>query len=86
MRCLTKLARRRAFVDRVADSTRQPTTVYFTGGATALLAAGRVTPEGIRAEWARVRDDLYRYPAIDPASLAASIDQALEGPGKDPGS
>ena len=44
-----------------------------------LLAAGLVTPEAIRAEWTRIRDDLYRYPAIDPASLAANIDQALEG-------
>lgn len=85
MRCLTDLARLRAFMARLAENTRRPTTVYFTGGATALLAAGLVTPEGIRAEWARVRDDLYRYPAIDPASLAASIEQALEGPGKDPG-
>ena len=171
MRRLTDLARLRAFMARLADSTRQPTTVYFTGGATALLegfrdatididikidpargdllralpaikeelqvnvelaspdlfipvsdgwetrsplvdrvgavtyrnfdlvaqalakierghdrdrrdvrdllAGGLVTPEAIRDEWARIRDDLYRYPAIDPASLAASIDQAL---------
>lgn len=37
MRRLTDLARLRSFMARLADSTRQPTTVYFTGGATALL-------------------------------------------------
>lgn len=175
MRRLTDLARLRSFMARLADSTRQPTTVYFTGGATALLAGfrdatididikidpdrgdvlraipaikeelevnvelaspdlfipvsdgwedrsplvdrvgavayrnfdlvaqalakiergherdrrdvrdllagGLVTPDAIRAEWARIRDDLYRYPAIDPTSLAASIDEALEDDG-----
>jgi hypothetical protein len=38
---------------------------------------GLATPEAIRAELDRIEPDLYRYPAIDPPSLRAAVDQML---------
>jgi hypothetical protein len=42
-----------------------------------LLARGLVTPEGLRAYFAAVAGDLYRFPAIDPAAFRRAVDEAL---------
>lgn len=42
-----------------------------------LIAAGLATPASIRAELDRIEPDLYRFPAIDPPSLRAAVDEML---------
>lgn len=42
-----------------------------------LVARGLVAPEEIRAELDEVESELYRYPAVDPVSLRASVERVL---------
>lgn len=42
-----------------------------------LIAAGLATPQAIRAELERIEPELYRYPAVDPPSLRAAVDEML---------
>lgn len=42
-----------------------------------LLARGLVTPDQIRTELDRIEPDLYRFPAVDPASLRAAVERTL---------
>jgi uncharacterized nucleotidyltransferase DUF6036 len=44
---------------------------------TALIARGLVTPEALRAHFAAIEPDLYRYPAIDPASFRRAVNNVL---------
>jgi Nucleotidyltransferase of unknown function (DUF6036) len=65
MRRLTDLARLRQFMSRLGRGTREPTTVYFTGGATALLHGFRETTIDIDIKIEPDRGDLLgQIPAI----------------------
>ncbi|GAB1343471.1 DUF6036 family nucleotidyltransferase [Gemmatimonas sp.] len=41
----------------------------------AMLAAGLVTANGLRAAFAEAEPDLYRYPAVDPESYRQALDE-----------
>jgi hypothetical protein len=41
-----------------------------------MLAAGLVTPEGLRTAFALAEPGLYRYPAVDPVSYRQALDAA----------
>jgi hypothetical protein len=45
----------------------------------AMLGAGLVDPDRLRQLFARVEEDLYRYPAVDPAALKRVV-EALQRP------
>ena len=40
-----------------------------------LLAAGLVTAEGARAQFEEIRSLLFRFPAIDPGSFGAAVEE-----------
>ena len=42
-----------------------------------MIAGGLVDPERLRALFAAIEPDLFRYPAIDPAAFADKVDRAL---------
>jgi hypothetical protein len=42
-----------------------------------LIEAALATPEAIRTELDRIEPELYRYPAIDPPSLRAAVEEML---------
>jgi hypothetical protein len=42
-----------------------------------MLSRGLVTPAALRAAFAAIAPDLYRYPAVDPASFGRAVDEAL---------
>ena len=42
-----------------------------------LIASGLVDPADARAQFARIEPELYRFPAIDPASFRAAVDEAF---------
>ncbi len=42
----------------------------------AMLAAGLVTPDGLRTAFAQAEPWLYRYPAVDPVSYRQALDAA----------
>lgn len=44
----------------------------------ALRAAGVVSAAGLRDAFARAAPDLYRYPAIDPATYREALESALQ--------
>ena len=43
----------------------------------AMVARRLITPLQVRDQFARIEPDLYRFPAIDPASFRAAVDEAL---------
>jgi hypothetical protein len=43
----------------------------------AMLSRGLVTPEALRAGFAEIEPQLYRYPAVDVASFRTTIDSVL---------
>jgi hypothetical protein len=43
----------------------------------AMVARGLVDPSGLRESFERIRPELYRYPAVDPAAFARRLDEAL---------
>lgn len=43
----------------------------------AMLARGLVTPAQLREQFARIEPELYRYPAVDPASFKRSLEDVL---------
>jgi hypothetical protein len=40
-----------------------------------MVATGLVNPEDVRTQFELIEPDLYRFPAIDPASFRASVDE-----------
>jgi hypothetical protein len=40
-----------------------------------MLARGLVDAEDVRAQFERIEPELYRFPAIDPASFRASVER-----------
>jgi hypothetical protein len=46
----------------------------------AMLARGLISPADVRAQFARMEPELYRFPAIDPASFRESVDAAFPPP------
>ncbi len=44
-----------------------------------MIARGRVDPSRLRSFYDQIEPDLYRYPAIDPASFRRSVQAALAG-------
>ncbi|MCE2900120.1 MAG: DUF6036 family nucleotidyltransferase [Gemmatimonadaceae bacterium] len=46
----------------------------------AMLAAGLVTPAGLREAFDRAAPGLYRYPAVDPDTYRRALDEALLPP------
>lgn len=48
------------------------------GDVAAMLATGRVQPAQLRSLYAAVRDQLYRYPAVDPTALDSALEVALK--------
>ena len=65
-------------VSRRFTGVRQPTRIYFTGGVSAVLMGWR-QPGRLRELHAAIVSELYRYPAVDPSSLARQLEQALGG-------
>jgi hypothetical protein len=47
-----------------------------------LLARGLVTADGLLAYFNAVEGDLYRFPAIDPASFRRAVEVAVQGHGE----
>ena len=45
----------------------------------AMLARGLVTPDGLRTQFDQIEPELYRYPAVDPASFRKALDTVLAG-------
>jgi len=45
-----------------------------------LLEQGLVTRDDLRQEFERIEPELYRFPAIDPASLRADVERVVGGP------
>lgn len=43
----------------------------------AMVARRLITPLQVRDQFARIEPDLYRFPAIDPASFRAAVDEAF---------
>jgi hypothetical protein len=43
----------------------------------AMLARGLISAEDVRAQFARMEPDLYRFPAIDPRSFRQAVDAAF---------
>jgi len=43
----------------------------------AMLKAGLVTVEGLRAAFTEAEADLYRYPAVDPESYRQALDEVI---------
>ena len=43
----------------------------------AMLARGLVSPEQLRTQFAQIEPELYRYPAVDPASFKLAMDALL---------
>jgi hypothetical protein len=42
-----------------------------------MIATGLVNPEDVRAQFDLIEPELYRFPAIDPASFRAAVDDLL---------
>jgi hypothetical protein len=40
-----------------------------------MVATGLVNPEDVRAQFDQIESELYRFPAIDPASFRAAVDE-----------
>jgi hypothetical protein len=45
----------------------------------AMLSRGLITRSGLRAQYAQIEPDLYRYPAVDPMSFKQALERLLEG-------
>lgn len=53
----------------------------------AMLDAGLVSPDGLRAAFERAAPALYRYPAVDPDTYRRALDAVLQADGpRDTGS
>ena len=42
-----------------------------------MVASGLVHPEDVRTQFELIEPDLYRFPAIDPASFRAAVDELV---------
>lgn len=43
----------------------------------AMLARGLISPSAVREQFARMEPELYRFPAIDPASFRRAVDEVF---------
>lgn len=77
MRRLATAARIRAFLARLGREAREPVTAYLVGGSTAVLIGWRDSSEGLSSFFADIEGDLYRFPAVDPASLRRAVEAAV---------
>jgi hypothetical protein len=50
-----------------------------------MIAAGLVNPADARAQFESIEPELYRFPAIDPASFRRSVEELFEGQAHPPG-
>ena len=59
------------------------TRMYLTGGATAVLEGWRdstlVEPGRLLELFEGIEDELFRFPAVDPASLRAAVESLARG-------
>lgn len=44
-----------------------------------MLQRGLVKADGLRARFAAIEPDLYRFPALDPRSYRRALEEALAG-------
>ncbi|HZI28919.1 MAG TPA: hypothetical protein VFD64_12195 [Gemmatimonadaceae bacterium] len=44
-----------------------------------MLSRGLIARAELRAQYAQIEPELYRYPAIDPASFRQALESLLEG-------
>ena len=72
MREVVDPARIRLFMQALGREASGQGRVYFAGGATAVLLGWRASTLDIA--------DLYRYPAVDPASFRRSAENVLRHP------
>jgi hypothetical protein len=47
-----------------------------------LIGGGHVDPAAVRAELGRIEPELYRFPAVDPATLRSAVEAALSAYGR----
>ena len=45
-----------------------------------MLGRGLVDPQRLRELFAQIEPELYRYPALDPASFRRAVEEALGAP------
>lgn len=92
MRRLVDLERLRAFMRALGTQTRDETTCYLAGGASAVIVGWRDTTidvdvdrRQLRVLFAEIEPDLYRFPAIDPVASRTAVEDATEaGPLEEP--
>jgi hypothetical protein len=82
MRELADSTRIERFMRELGRAVDVEGRVYLTGGATAVLhgwrdttiAAGLVNPTEALIQFKAIESELYRFPAIDPASFRKAVD------------